>query len=147
MVRIILTEEQMDIILYPGSAMQLLINGKIPSYIALAITALLKSVRIILVMRLMQNIAQAELQLTQARELEPAAVELSPIQVEAPPLQQLLANITTTAMKELIKPIFILVALLNVHRDAQVNPEIIMAAAQLILQALQTFIITQLAID
>jgi hypothetical protein len=146
MVRIILTEEQMDIILYPGSAMQLLTNGKIPSYIALAITALLKSVRILLVMRLMQNIAQAELQLDQTQEMEPAAVELSPIQVEAPPLQQLLA-LTKTVIIELIKPILILAALLNVHRDAQVNPEMIMAAAQLILQALQTFIITQLAIN
>ena len=73
-----------------------------------------------------------ELQLDQKRELEPAVKKLTLIQVEAPPLQQLLANITTTAIKELIKPILILVTLLNVHRDVQVNTEIIMAAAQLI---------------
>ena len=84
-----------------------------------------------------------ELQLDHKQQPELAKAELTPIQVEAPPLQQLLANITT-AITELIKPILILVALLNVHRCAQVNTEIIMAAAQLIYQAVAQLIITQL---
>jgi hypothetical protein len=93
----------------------------------------------------MHIMAQAleELRLDHKREPEPAAVELTPIQVEAPPLQQLLA-LTKTVITELIKPILILVALLNVHRDVQVNTEIIMAAAQLINQVVAQIIITQL---